>query len=144
MATKIDLKQLTQLFIQSASNEELPMPIRQFAAQCSVLGRHVAIEAQARIALAAKLDGQIAELANHILATRPATPEAPAQAPAPGAEPVAEEQPGEQQEMSEDEEAQAMADKVMRETQAEIEAIANAPAVVTPLRKANGNQKEAS
>lgn len=138
MNIKINLKQLAALFAQSASNEELPEAIRQFAAQLTVLTAHVGrveskinSETQTRDALAKNIDEQIAELATHILVAQP-TPQEPAPTPVSAA-------PVEEQQVSggdEEDEAEAMAEKVIRETEAEVAALSK-----SPPPQANGSKK---
>lgn len=125
----INLKQLTALFAQSAGNEELPVPIRQFAAQLTVLTAHIAHEKRAR----QTLDGNVAELAQIIIASRPA----PAPADGTPTEAPTTEAPVEQTD-NEDDAAKAMAAQVLRETEAEV--AATAAKAVTPIRKTNGNK----
>ena len=136
MEIKITLKQLTQLFIRAAANVEIPAPIRQFAAQLTVLTAHTErIEAKID-ALTSTLDEQIAELASHLLASREKAPTATSS-------PVASASP--EMPMDEEDEAKAMAEQVLRETEDEVAAITKAPpAAVTPLRKPAVAGKEAS
>ena len=139
MNIKLSLKQLVALFARSASNEELPVPIRQFAAQLTVLCAHVE-RTEGRIN---SLDSAIAELATMMGALPDKVAEtlrqgsAPAVAPAPAVKPDAE-----TNDLSEDDEATAMAAKVLQETEAEVAVIAARPSVpaITPIRKANGNK----
>jgi len=151
MDIKISLKQLTTLFVRSAADEELPNPVRQFAARLTVLTAHVE-RVEAKIDAKAKmLDGLVAELANLVMAARQATAAAPSPNIAPPADdaPIAEDS---EEDNGQEDEGQAMADAVIRETEADMAAIADkAPPVekpstsVTPLRKANsGGRKEAS
>jgi len=133
----INLKQLTGLFAQSAGNEELPVPIRQFAAQLTVLTAHVGREAQAKRVLEKRLDDQIAELATFMSAL-PIAPTTAAAQPTPVIDTEIT-----TSENDEDDEAKAMAEQIQRETEAEVAAIAaktpvekpRPTAVITPLRQ---------
>jgi hypothetical protein len=138
---KIDLQQLMQLFGQSAADEELPPAIRKFAAQLTVLTRHLGQEQHMRHLLAkhvAELDKQLAEIGTHLIDMKKGAP-SPAQnagdVPVPSLE---EEASG--AELDEEGEAKAMADQITRETEEEV-AAANADAAapstaIVPIRKA--------
>jgi hypothetical protein len=117
----ISLKQLTQLFAQSATNPKLSPAERQFAAQLTLLTGHVG-------RLNAKLSGldeSVAEIAKLTLGASPAKPESAVQAPSEAAA-SADVDP-------EEAATTDMIEKVQQETQAELEALTK-PAV-TPIRK---------
>lgn len=116
---KINLLQLRDLFLQSAANEELPKPIRQFAAQLTILTTHVGSVAKMVKDLEVKLDAQIAELAMFLGTINDSRTKPPAT-------PVAEEAPP-----VEDDETSTV-EKIMREADAE------AAASNTVTKKPNG------
>ena len=121
---KKSLKELTELFARSASNEQLDNPVRQLAARLTVLTAHVErVEAKVDA-----LDHKLAELVElvTIIVTKQKTAGTQVKTPAT------------EQTVSEDDEAKAMAEKVMRDTAAEV-----AAAAVTPLRPPrNGETSE--
>lgn len=136
------LQELKALFRASCADEDLEKPIRRFAAQCTVLVAHLErIEAGASKGLHV-LDQAVAELVQHVAQmqgqlNRPATevPDRPAATPPIQGTP--EEGP------NEDEDAEAMAERVLAETAAEERELQNEtqaqpqPAQsrpVTPLR----------
>jgi hypothetical protein len=142
MEIKLTLKQLTVLFARTAGNEEIPVPIRQFAAQLTVLTAHVErVETKLNefskevVATFGILNNQIVKLASLSKAVSQAPTEGPQ-----SAAPAEEEQPTV---LSEDDEAEAMAAKVLQETEAEVAALLKEPPtamVVAPQRKANGGK----
>jgi hypothetical protein len=146
MATiKTSPKQLITYFAASANDEELPMPIRRFAAQCTILSAHIdrlyglrGVDVKAREAL----DANVAELANHVIAMNGGKPAAPVVPSQPGELPPAPVSSGDPTV----DEAKEMAARVLAETAAEAEALESQQqkpgATVTPLpvRQPNGEQ----
>jgi len=143
---KTSLKELFALFVQSAQNEQLDMPSRRLAAQMTVTVAHIQrIEAKLDLVIGAgqkldkKLDESVAELAGHILRIDQKTGGAIAPTPTDGS--------ANGEGMTEDESAEEMANRVMAETQADLEAARKAaaapapapgngtPAAVTPIRQ---------
>jgi hypothetical protein len=154
---KTPLKKLISLFAQSASTEELTMPVRQFAAQLTVLTAHVD-RLEAKIETKAKiLDAHIAELAtliaaaqekkaSPVAATTPST--AAPGAPATATTPASVEEAQHLADMTEEEATEAMLAKAQQELEADLADAKEAPPVVvpkptaiTPLRKTNGGKK---
>lgn len=136
---KTSLKQLTALFAQSSANEELPMPIRRFAAQLTVLTAHVN-RVEAKIdALGKSANAHIVELVQHVAALQQPPKTVAASQPETGEAPAAsDEERGTA--LDEEDEAQALADRMLREADEEMKnANAAAVAKVTPLRP-NGQQ----
>lgn len=80
MEIKISLKQLNDLFAQSASNEKLPPAVRQFAAQLTVLTVHVARVDAKLNAYAKQTDKHIADVAGAISVVNSRIPSAGAPA----------------------------------------------------------------
>jgi hypothetical protein len=115
-------KPLAILFKESAEKDTLPPDIRQFAALCAVLARRLQ---RAEFHLAG-LDKVVAEFILETRGNKTGTPAATSPQ-----QPVAAEAPVE----VDDEESatQKLIDDSARETQADLEAVAQAP--VTPLRK---------
>jgi hypothetical protein len=159
MQIKISLKQLYSFFVKTASDETLSDMIRGFAAKMTILTVHtgrieskIDAEIAARKAYEAKTDGHIAELVNILGALKGGTPaaaEAPAATPDDFAAQVAAQ--GDDGDnigkapQSIEEEAEALQEKMLAETEAEAAALtqklAAAAPVVTPIRKANGGVK---
>ena len=139
MEIKTSLKDLITLFRDSASNEKLPKPIQQFAAQLSVLTAHVG-RVDAKInALATTMDEQVGELATHIIAIREGA--APAPIPAP-ASPPPQQSAAADVDMDEDEAAKAMAEQVLRETEAEVAALSKASPPTSVVKQKNRTSME--
>ena len=148
---KVNLKKLTALFAQSAGNDKLPAEIRKFAAQLTILTRHLSHvdgKVQTEVTARKTLDNHIAELAELVMLSqkKPEGEEVTASAEGPVdlsdlsiEEGIDAEEAAEQ---SEEDEAKAMAEQVQRETEAEVKAAAaSVPASVTPLHKPNGDTK---
>ena len=149
MAIKTSLKQLITLFGQSASNAALPKPIRQFAAQLTVLTAHMQrVEAKTGAAFQ-HLDKQISDLASIIIEMQQskgnAGPAADEQQ-APSASAQSSVSAGDESDDSDDPESEeefiAKAQREIDEEMSELNGKApSEPAiVVTPPRK-NGGKK---
>ncbi len=133
MPITIDLKKLTSLFARSAADETLPNPIRRFSAQLTLLSAHlnrVDEKIDAEVKARTALDGHVAEVADHLLALR-STAAAPPASPSTTQGPPVGEQP------AEDDDAEAMAARVLAETDTEIDAInSGAPTqAIVPTQK---------
>jgi len=148
---KTSLKDLFALFMRSAENPDLDMPVRQLAARMTVLTAHMQrIEAKIDAAIGfskatdKKVDSGIAELVQHILLINQKIGNVPATAPAEGQNgdngAPTDGPPGE-------ETAEEMASRIMAETEAEAARLRQgqpaapngngngAPAPVTPIRQ---------
>lgn len=156
MEIKTPLKKLIALFAQSASTEELTMPVRQFAAQLTILTAHVdrveaKLEAKAKV-----LDTHIAELAALIMAAQSpkAASSAPAATPSTPPSPSASAEEAQQiadaaaiEGLSEEEATEAMLAKAREDMEADLADAAKAqvPPPAKPsaiaLRKVNGGKK---
>jgi hypothetical protein len=140
MEIKTSLKQLGTFFAQSASTEELTVPVRRFAAQLTILTAHIQrIEATAK-RVTDDLEKRIETFEGLIAAAQQAS--APATTNGASSSPVEGEPPG--ADMNEESEADAMAAKVQAETEAELAAITNGapePVVVMPTPRKNGGKK---
>lgn len=154
MEIKTPLKKLIALFAQSASTEELTMPVRQFAAQLTILTAHVErveakLEAKAKI-----LDAHIAELASLIVAaqekkTAPApTATAPVSPSASAEEAQQIANSAAMEDLTEEQATEAMLAKAQQDMEADLVAAAQPaapapakPTAITPLRKSNGGKK---
>lgn len=124
---KTSLEQLTALFAQSASDEELPLPIRRFSAQLTVLTGHVRrVDAAVKV-----LDGASAEVMKVLTAIVTQMKSAPAQQAAPQTSAPPEANSGEEGGEDEESKAAEMVEQVLAD--AEREAAAT-NAKVTPLR----------
>ena len=136
MEIKTSLKKLTALFAQAANDEALPIEMRSYAAKMIILSAHVQrIEAKID-KLAGVTDAQVAELASHVAMLKQGTAGAPPPAPVEGDEGEAGAK------APEDETAEEMAERVLRETEAEARSAQAAAlakggngATVTPLRQ---------
>jgi hypothetical protein len=131
---KTSLKQLFGLFVQSAQDTNLDMPSRQLAARVTVLVAHIQrIEAKVDAVLAAgitlekKVDTSLADIASQLVAIQGGAPAAPAV-----------EGGNENGPMSEEDEAQAMADRVLAETEAEARGGGTPPGPI-PTPSGNGS-----
>lgn len=145
---KTTLKQLTEMFGQYALSDENPPEVRQFAAQLAILSEHVnkinqglALLLQKMNTNAKAVDGQVVELAQHILELKKATGPAPSpKAPTPPPQtdaPSTPENPAE----GLDEEAATAA--MVRQAQLDTEADAAAMRA-NSTQQANGQQGAAS
>lgn len=134
----ITLDQLVEYFANSSADESLPLPIRRFAAQCTVLAGHtkrveVKLDAEiaARKALAQAADGQIAELVQHILALKQPAGTQPAQGEQVAAAPADAPADGEPQ--SEEDEAEKMVNNALAQAEKDLREMESGPPV-TQLR----------
>lgn len=139
---KTSLKELFGLFVQSAQDENLDGPSRQLAARMTVCVAHMQrLDANMQkivgvgIKLEKKVDDELSKLLSLVSPEAAAAPAAPAGEGAEGGEAIP----------PDEETAEQMADRIHRETEAEVAAVraANkqpagngAPAQVTPIRSA--------
>lgn len=140
MEIKMTLRQLTSLFAASAAaNEELPKPIREFAAQCAILAAHterVDMKTNAtmrKLQALEKIANEMAEAVTAVAVKSGAIPTSSPEQTQPQQPPPQE---GEEEEDASEDDVAAMVAQAIKDTETDTTtAAAPAGGSVTPLRK---------